>query len=679
MVAEYPREHRDHVGDERIEVDLAGLQGLAAAECEQLFRQRPGPVGGLLDLGEVAGDRGALLDLTVREPGIAEDAHQQVVEVVRDARCELPDRFGLLRLPLLLLGGPAHRHVLDHLEHEGRLAVRVADQRRRRADEDLAPLVLQPVRELARVRLVSAGDESRSILAHAGSILQVDQVADHHRAELLDRVAADGRESRVGGDDPAVEIDDLDADGRVLPDDLELREGLDLLALGIELRGGSHGGREHDAEQLERLAVVLAEPVGLGGADHAQRADDLPASEERHADVRPLPELVDERLVQPLVALRALDQQGAARAGRMPGYAAGKRLADADKLRGDTARGPQDDVGPLDQVHGRAVGSGEQECPPGDQPHHGLQIEPGRGDVALGLDDLRELVVLTQHELAGLTFADVLDHHDRELRQACGVALEHGRPGAGPEHLPVLADVAFLDVVGVAGSRHDLAVERDAAVEVRRVGDVRDSQFAELGRGVAEHLLDRDVRLDHAPVGVEAEEADRGSVEDLAEAPERLDLSALGLQRVGVAEHRRKEDREQAEHARVVFVEAAGAGRDRFEHSDRLVAAPQRDSEAAAAGELADHRTLPQEHRPGRAVVDRHGPADIRGERAGAGGVSEGLVVVREQDGGALGARQLLRPQAEQGHDRVEVEVDRGDHALRLEDLLQMGAVALAR
>ena len=73
----------------------------------------------------------------------------------------------------------------------------------------------------------------------------------------------------------------------------------------------------------------------------------------------------------------------------------------------------------------------------------------------------------------------------------------------------------------------DLAVEHDAAIEVLGVGDVCDSELAELGDGVAEHLDDRRVRLDHACHVVETQETDRSAVEDLAEAAQGLELDAL--------------------------------------------------------------------------------------------------------------------------------------------------------
>ena len=80
-----------------------GPRGLAAAEREQLPRQPGAALDRLLDLGRFVARRIVGRQLHQQQVGRAHDAHQDVVEVVRDAAGEPADRFELLRLAQLFL------------------------------------------------------------------------------------------------------------------------------------------------------------------------------------------------------------------------------------------------------------------------------------------------------------------------------------------------------------------------------------------------------------------------------------------------------------------------------------------------------------------------------------------------------------------------------------------------
>ena len=103
VVAEQALQERADLGDDGIQVERARIQHLAAAEGEQLLRQLGGAVGSALDLAEVA----AQLDVAVcsleQERGVAGDAGEQVVEVVRDAAREPAEALELLRVQELHL------------------------------------------------------------------------------------------------------------------------------------------------------------------------------------------------------------------------------------------------------------------------------------------------------------------------------------------------------------------------------------------------------------------------------------------------------------------------------------------------------------------------------------------------------------------------------------------------
>ena len=86
--------------DDGVQVEHTGLQHLAAAEREQLARERRRAGSGLLDLlGMTAQARVALA--VDQELAVAGDRGEEVVEVVRDAAGEPADRLHLLRLPKL--------------------------------------------------------------------------------------------------------------------------------------------------------------------------------------------------------------------------------------------------------------------------------------------------------------------------------------------------------------------------------------------------------------------------------------------------------------------------------------------------------------------------------------------------------------------------------------------------
>ena len=130
---------------------MARAHRLLAAELQELAGQVHGAVGG----GPDAGDRGEGLARYGRIArglfDVHQDRGQDVVEVVRDAAGELPDRLHLLRLAALLFDGPPLRDVLrdprDAVDPVGRVAHReraIVDQ------PDLAVGADDPVLDVVR-------------------------------------------------------------------------------------------------------------------------------------------------------------------------------------------------------------------------------------------------------------------------------------------------------------------------------------------------------------------------------------------------------------------------------------------------------------------------------------------------------------------------------------------------
>src|SRR2546430_837930 len=83
-----------------------------------------GTCGGPADLLDVGARDRLRLQLTERELRVARDRRQRVVQIVRDAAGEPPDRFHLLRLPQLILEQPPLGDVLHRAHHARRASAR---------------------------------------------------------------------------------------------------------------------------------------------------------------------------------------------------------------------------------------------------------------------------------------------------------------------------------------------------------------------------------------------------------------------------------------------------------------------------------------------------------------------------------------------------------------------------
>ena len=91
-------QHRPHLLHHAVEIQHARFEDLLAAEGQQLPGQSRGALSGLVDLHEAGPQRIARAQLAEQQLAVAVDHRQQVVEVVRHAARQPPDRFHLLRL-----------------------------------------------------------------------------------------------------------------------------------------------------------------------------------------------------------------------------------------------------------------------------------------------------------------------------------------------------------------------------------------------------------------------------------------------------------------------------------------------------------------------------------------------------------------------------------------------------
>ena len=101
VLAEDAVKHLGHVDNDFIQVQIACLHRLLAAEEEQLTGEVGGPLGGFLDFaGDGLGARGKAF-VERHHPGLHHDDGENVVEVVGNAAGQLADGFHFLRLAQL--------------------------------------------------------------------------------------------------------------------------------------------------------------------------------------------------------------------------------------------------------------------------------------------------------------------------------------------------------------------------------------------------------------------------------------------------------------------------------------------------------------------------------------------------------------------------------------------------
>ena len=117
--ADQPPEHHLHSADDVFERDETRARRLPAAEGEQLAREAGATLHGHLDFGGLASCRIVRRELHEHQIGRTENAHEDVVEVVRHTAGQSPDRLELQRLTKLLLDGASFGDVAHESGDQG--------------------------------------------------------------------------------------------------------------------------------------------------------------------------------------------------------------------------------------------------------------------------------------------------------------------------------------------------------------------------------------------------------------------------------------------------------------------------------------------------------------------------------------------------------------------------------
>ena len=181
-----------HRGHERVGVDRLRVEGLAAREGEQAVGERGGPLGrahgGLGVALDVLG--AALGDAGLHEVEGADDAGEQVVEVVGDAARELAHRLHLLRLAQLILQELALRDVTADPIDDVRL----------RGQGPVDPSIRPVPGPQAQVEIgdTPSGPKGREGVLQCRAILGMNQGIEPDPDGFLRRIAQKAAPGRIG-------------------------------------------------------------------------------------------------------------------------------------------------------------------------------------------------------------------------------------------------------------------------------------------------------------------------------------------------------------------------------------------------------------------------------------------------------------------------------------------------
>src|SRR3989304_165238 len=143
VLADHTPEYLLRVCHHSIGVQNRWLQYLPAAEGEKLASERGSPVGSVLDVLEVPAHWIVRADVLQKEPRIAGDDRQQVVEIMCHSARQSSHRLHLLRLAELLFQGPTLGHVLDD-ELEASRAAGLVHQAPAERNRDLSTVFTLP-------------------------------------------------------------------------------------------------------------------------------------------------------------------------------------------------------------------------------------------------------------------------------------------------------------------------------------------------------------------------------------------------------------------------------------------------------------------------------------------------------------------------------------------------------
>ena len=198
---------------------------------------------------------------------IAEDDRQEVVEVMGDAAGELADRFHLLRVAQLLLGGLALAGVADRPDENPAAAeVELADAEVDRKHRAVAAQALQLAHAADDPRF-AGGEVVRQLRTVSVAVLFWHQPCDVGADQLRFGEAERAFDRRIGAFDRAVLVDADDAVDGIVEDRAQAR----LLLAALDRVGEHVGDRLHEID----LAYRRRRPPGPSRRSGCRRAAPL--------------------------------------------------------------------------------------------------------------------------------------------------------------------------------------------------------------------------------------------------------------------------------------------------------------------------------------------------------------------------------------------------------------------
>ena len=282
---------------------------------------------------------------------------------------------------------------------------------------------------------------------------------------------------------------------------------------------------------------------------------------------------------------------------------------------------------------------------------------------------------------------DVLDHRDRELRIAVEVTHERDRHMC-PDDLAVRsfeADVVGCELAGAAQQRLQVAL-LVSAVFLGYEG--RELLALESFLRTVEELAERRIRIVDAKLRVNRRDPDRRTRVDSVELRQYLDALAALLEFGSITERRRQNQREQLEALGEPLVEGSRSDGDDAEQTNHRAVVLERHDEHrrqflakqwSEVRVLADEAvrldellraTLLDRLAEGAVRLRLHASAVVANEVTAGAGADE-VVVLAQQDDGAIGSGEFARALGDDRANSLHAEFGLGNLPLNSNDRVQ--------
>jgi len=275
VFAEEPPEHLENCPHHLVEIDHLRHDRLLAGKGQQLAGNVGRPLGGGVDLFQIALDRLIPIHRFHGQLGVAEDHPEHIVEIVGYASRQLTDRFhflGLLQLGLepgiFLLGPLAFGDILDHRNKIFRQVARCSTNHR---DGEIDPdyrAVLSDIPFFHAVGIDFAGQDAADVGHIEFEVVGMGDILEGLLQQFLPAVADDVAQLLVDSQPASIRRHMGDANRRLLESG---PESLFIFLQFAERQDTAESVGQPPADLVEKALLFVAPNPRTGTLMHAER------------------------------------------------------------------------------------------------------------------------------------------------------------------------------------------------------------------------------------------------------------------------------------------------------------------------------------------------------------------------------------------------------------------------